>query len=88
MIVDLDLKNLPKTADSEYLKKVANVKHVISAVVDSDAITNACTGTGRVKLRLTPNEDVETVKVRYLKEGYYVAEHEDNPKKKSCFTQE
>mmetsp|Transcript_5178 Transcript_5178/g.3870 ORF Transcript_5178/g.3870 Transcript_5178/m.3870 type:complete len:142 (+) Transcript_5178:197-622(+) len=75
VIVDWDLKDLPSTTDAEKLKKIANVKHVITATVDSDAITNSCTGTGRVKFRLGPNEDAETVKVRYLKEGFGLVEH-------------
>jgi len=53
-VIDLDLKGLPASAMAEDLKKLANVKHVITAVIDHDSITNACTGTGRVKLRLGP----------------------------------
>ena len=68
------------------LKRLANVKHVITAVIDHDSITNACTGTGRVKLRLGPNEDLDMVKLQYLKAGYGVQDHQDNPKKKTVFT--
>lgn len=84
--MDLVIKGLPKHADEIMLKKAAQIKHVISAKVDHDSITNDCVGTGRVKLRLAPEEDLETVKLRYLKEGYSVMEHEENPKKKSNFT--
>lgn len=87
-VVDLDLKGLPSTTQAEDLKKISGVKHVISAVIDQDSIRNVCTGTGRVKLRLAANEDIESVKLQYLKAGYGVQEHEDNPKKKSNFTQE
>lgn len=62
-VIDLDLKGLPASAHADDLKKLANVKHVINAVIDHDSITNACTGTGRVKLRLGPNEDLDMVKL-------------------------
>ena len=82
------MKGLPETVQPEDLKKISGVKHVISAIVDSDSIRNICTGTGRVKLRLAANEDLDTVKLQYVKAGYAVQDHEDNPKKKSAFTQE
>jgi len=62
------------------------VKHVITVVVDHDSITNACVGTGRIKMRLGPNENIENVKIQYLKAGYGITDHEENPKKKSAFT--
>lgn len=87
-IVDLDVKGLPRTAHEDDLKRLANVKHVITASIEHDSITNACTGLGRVKVRLGPNEDLETVKLNYVKAGYSIKEHEENPKKKTVFTQE
>ena len=65
---------------------MAKVKHVITVVVDHDSITNKCTGTGRVKLRLGPNEDLENVKINYMKAGYSVIDHQENPRKKTKFT--
>lgn len=62
-VVDLDLKGLPESTQVEDLKKISGAKHVISAVIDQDSIRNICTGTGRVKLRLAANEDVDTVKL-------------------------
>ncbi len=62
-IVDLDLKGLPQNAHEEELKRIAGVKHIISASIDTHSITNTCTGTGRIKLRLGPNEDLDTVKL-------------------------
>ena len=67
---------------------MSGVKHVISSVVDHDALTNSCTGTGRLKLRLTEAEDLDAVKLKFIKEGYAIQEHDDNPKKKSNFTAE
>jgi hypothetical protein len=43
---------------------------VISASVDVDSIRNICTGTGRLKLRLGANEDLDAVKVKFLKAGF------------------
>ena len=64
------------------------MKHVISATIDVDKLTNHCVGSGRVKLRLGPNENLETVKETYEKCGYIVVEHSENPKKKPNFTQD
>lgn len=83
VIVDLALKGLPQTANEDQLKKIAQVKHVISAAVDHDSITNQCVGTGRVKLRLSANEDLDMVKLQYLKAGFAVQEYEGDAKKKA-----
>lgn len=85
-VVELDLKDLTPNIQIEDLKKLANVKHVIKVVVDHDSITNQCVGTGKVKLRLGPNDSVENVKMQYMKAGYKVLDHEHNPKKKTKFT--
>lgn len=88
-IVDFDLKGLPEATQPEDLKKIAAVKHVINVVVDTDSIRNICLGTGRIKLRLAENEDVDNVKLQFLKAGYGIQDHEENPKKKkSTFTSE
>lgn len=57
------MKGLPSHTQSEDLKKISGVKHVISATVDHDALTNACTGTGRIKARLAANEDLDMLKL-------------------------
>jgi len=85
-VVDLLVRGLPQNADPIHLKQVAQVKHVISVSIDHDALTNACTGSGRVKLRLGPGEDLETVKLKYIKAGYGVEDYSENTKKKSAFT--
>lgn len=38
---------------------------MIHASIDVDKLTNNCTGTGRVQLRLAPSEDIDTVKLHY-----------------------
>lgn len=63
IVVDLDLKDLPQNINEEDLKKVSGAKHVIVATIDQDSIRNVCTGTGRIKLRLTDGDDVEQVKL-------------------------
>lgn len=39
-------------------------------------------------MRLTETEDLDIVKLQFLKAGYAVNEHSENPKKKSNFTVE
>ena len=51
-IVDIDLNGLPENCDQQYLKKVANVRHVIQAEVKQDNLKGICTGEGRLKVRL------------------------------------
>lgn len=68
------------------MKNIASVKHVISVTLDQDSIRNENIGTGRIKLRLGPNENVDKVMLQFIKAGYSVQEHSDNPKKKSNFT--
>lgn len=88
VVVDFDVKGLPENIKSDDLKKISGAKHIISAAVDEDAIRNICTGTGRIKLRLGGEDDVENVKLQFLKAGYGIQEHSDNPKKNSGFTSE
>lgn len=61
---------------------------MISAVVEQDAITNNCVGNGRIKLRLGGEQEVENVKLLFLKAGYGVQEHADDSRKKPNFTME
>ncbi len=63
VVVDLDLKGLHENTQSDDLKKISGAKHIISAVVDSDSIRNICVGTGRIKLRLGGEEEVDNVKL-------------------------
>ena len=80
------MKDLPPNAEIEKLKKISGVKHVISATVDQDNIRGLCTGTGRIKMRLTNEDNLENIKLKYVQEGYAVIDHIENPKKKSQFT--
>ncbi len=85
-VYDLDLKGLPANADKISVKTALGIKHVIEVTVNHDNLTNDCNGTGRVKLRLNPGENIEQVKLNLLKEGLGVQEHKENPNKKPAFT--
>jgi hypothetical protein len=82
------VRGLPSTAQAEDLKKISGAKHVISVVVEQDAITNSCVGNGRIKLRLGGEDEVESVKLQFVKAGYGVQEHSEDPRKKPNFTME
>ncbi len=45
---------------------------MIESFVDHHAISNACTGTGRLKLRLGDGEDLDMVKLQLVQAGYSV----------------
>jgi hypothetical protein len=87
-VIDLDLYGLPSSIKEEDLKKISGCKHVIITTLESDSIRNVCTGAGRIKLRLQPEENPDTVMMNFVKAGYNVQEHSENPKKKSGFTTE
>ena len=54
----MDIKGLPENFDNIAFKKVANVKHVVSAEIQQDNVKGVCTGTGRIKVRLNEGETV------------------------------
>lgn len=58
-VVDLKLEGLPSSANSEDLKHIAGVKHVIDATTEDDTITNSCIGKGEIKVRLGEGETKE-----------------------------
>ena len=55
-VIDFDLLNLPGNTDEMTVKKVANVKHIISTDLDIDNMKGLCTGNGRIKIRLNDGE--------------------------------
>lgn len=86
VVVDLAVRGLSDNIQADDLKKISGAKHVISSKVDTDSIRNVCTGTGRIKLRLAANEDVEIVKLQFLKAGFGVQEFSQDTKLKPNFT--
>jgi hypothetical protein len=72
--------------DQAALKKIANVKHVISADVDLDNLKGTCTGTGRIKIRLNEGEDPESIRQRFVNKDILVKDFQNAPQKKSDFS--
>jgi hypothetical protein len=64
-VIDLDVIGLPSTFNNNELKRVANVKHVVSAVVVEDNMKGICTGNGRIKIRLNDGETLDQVRKNY-----------------------
>lgn len=85
-VVDLTLKNLPKNADVIGVKKLAGVKHVISASVEEDNMKGVCTGAGRIQVRLNPGETVEQVELNFAKQGILVGQAKSDPRKRPNMT--
>jgi hypothetical protein len=57
-------------------------------VVNQDAIKNTCIGTGRIKLRLGDEDEIDNVKFQFLKAGLGVLEHAEDAKMKKNFSKE
>lgn len=85
-VVELVVTGLPSQTQAADLKRVAGVKHIVEAIVDHDTIKNVCTGTGKIRVRLGEGEDLEQVKVQFLRAGLDVREAKTNPSKKPTFT--
>lgn len=71
-VVDIILSGMKPEMDESQIRKIANVKHVISSNVDLDNLKGTCTGTGRIKIRLNEGEDAEQIKQRYVNNGVLV----------------
>jgi len=61
-VVELVVSGLPSDAQAGDLRRIAGAKHVVEAVVDQDTIKNVCTGTGKIRVRLGEDEDLDQVK--------------------------
>lgn len=68
------------------LKRVANVKHVINAEVQQDNLKGICTGEGRIKIRLNEGETINQVRLNFVRAGYSLNMHQDDPRKKPNLT--
>lgn len=80
------MTGLPQNAKPENLKKISGSKHVIKATVDEDNLLGTCKGTGRIQIRLGQNENCDTVKLNFLREGIMVQEFASDPRKKPNVT--
>lgn len=85
-VVDIDVRGLPENFDPTSLKRVANVKHVISAEVAQDNLKGICTGDGRLKIRLNEGETVNQVRLNFVRAGYSVNLHQEDPRKRPDMT--
>lgn len=85
-VIDIDLAGLPKDCDDQTVKRVANVKHVISSELKYDNFLGHCKGEGRVKIRLNEGETLEMVRANFIRAGYQVKTHTEDPRKKPIVT--
>jgi hypothetical protein len=73
-VVDLVIGNLPPSTEAHTLKKISGSKHVINATVEEDNFRGVCTGNGRLQIRLNHGENVDSVKLNFMRLGYSVSE--------------
>jgi hypothetical protein len=85
-VIDMDLRGLPRDCDDHAVKTAANVKHVISTDIQYDNFLGHCKGEGRVKIRLNEGETIEMVRANFIRAGYQVKTHVDDPRKKPTVT--
>lgn len=85
-VVEMIIHGLPQSAQSEDLKRISGIKHIIEATVEVDTIANMCTGTGKLKVRLGDGEDVDQLKLQLIKAGLDVRDIKTNQSKKHTFT--
>jgi hypothetical protein len=78
--------NLPQNFDQLSLRRVANVKHVIDATVEEDNVKGICTGNGRIKIRLNEGETINQVRLNFVRAGYSVNLHNEDPRKRPNVT--
>lgn len=85
-VYDLVISGLPQTTQADDIKKITGAKHLVEVIVDHDAINNACTGTGKVRVRLGEDESLDLVKLDFAKAGYDVRESSTSQGLKPAFT--
>lgn len=82
----MDVSGLPENFDRLALKQVANVRHVIDATVNEDNVKGICTGNGRIKIRLNEGETLNQVRLNFVRAGYSVNVHSNDPRKRPDLT--
>ena len=80
------MSGLPQFCDEATLKKVADVKHVISMELPYDNLKGVCKGEGRIKIRLNNGESLEKIRLNFLRAGYVVKNHQEDPRKRPVIT--
>ena len=85
-VIDIDIRGLPENFDQQSLRRVANVKHVVAAEVQQDNLKGVCTGEGRIKIRLNEGENLNQVRLNFVRAGYSVNVHADDARKRPDLT--
>lgn len=62
------------------------MKHVIAAEVKEDNLKGICTGEGRIKVRLNEGETINQVRLNFVRAGFSVNVHKDDPRKRPDLT--
>ena len=71
-VLDLQLSNLPTSADLIGVKKMSGAKNVINVALDEDNMKGICTGTGRIKIRLNAEENLSDIELAFAQKGINV----------------
>ena len=58
------------------------MKHVVAAEVNQDNLKGICTGEGRIKVRLNEGESLNQVRLNFVRAGYSVNVHQEDPRKR------
>lgn len=74
-VIDLDIEGIPPSCDEKEVKKIAQVKHVVSTELNIDNFKGTCRGQGRIRIRLNDGESLDKVKENFAKAGLSVREH-------------
>ena len=68
------------------VKKMSGARHVISAALDEDNMKGICTGTGRIKIRLNQDENMDDIELNFARGGVMVNEFNKDSRKKPTMT--
>lgn len=62
------------------------MKHVVGAEVNEDNLKGICTGEGRIKIRLNEGETINQVRLNFVRAGFAVNVHQEDPRKRPNLT--
>ena len=65
---------------------MSGARHVISAALDEDNMKGICTGTGRIKIRLNQDENMDDIELNFARGGVMVNEFNKDSRKKPTMT--
>jgi hypothetical protein len=86
--IDLDLQNLPPHIDALGLKRITGAKHIVSSDLKHDAMKGTCTGAGRLRLRLTGEDELEKIRSNLATAGIRTVTHQAETQRKPLLTGE